>query len=710
MFLVLVPLFSIAQKNKNVVVEEFIEELSIRIDTFIYSSEKNTFDYQKEQYLFFKSQNNQDLCEITLLPKIDTLIESIQLLASNDFQVVDSLRHYSEKYFRAKIRFVDLDNAKYLGLTFKVKFRNGKVLNQEYKLFPYKETYIGFDNEPVDLFLEEEKIIEMPCLNVYNIKMDNDFAEYPDYEIKLSQAVNTLKISIKPRLLGTKTLTLKLKTLKPFINSQNELSFDLAPIKIKVNVKPNRVDYINPEKFTVYFNSDFKASEDIQFDFNRNMGLRKTYRIEDQQENGGNLIAEIFTQSQLGNNNKVLCKIRTFALHRMNEGYLYIKDGDKTRFLTNFNIIEKPRIDDISIMHDGEDWTGNLSVFPGEKFEIRVKGTGIQQSSLQFEGLENVIRDTTRLSDEVAFYIVKIPLNLPKKKVNIFMNKRSTQYSLLIKEYQQPSDFDYVILNYDGKNNIPLNSEAFNKPVFYEGNLKDINFLFDPSKIDDANKLYGKQYIDIEIKLFNSKNDLLEVQNINNLAICPNETSPRGSFYDCTDSKSQPISINDYLVHKTYTLDPFTQIYITVKHNEQKHAVNGYTRKIKLIMKRKYSLDVQVSFPAGLLTYKFGQSNNGRVIDNFTGISIAFIAQLQFYDGENVNKFKPYSVGAGFIAIDAFNFNQGNKNRDLGIVALGTLTPIQSSKLSFPLYLGGGYLVNQGQWFILFGPGLRFSF
>ena len=201
------------------------------------------------------------------------------------------------------------------------------------------------------------------------------------------------------------------------------------------------------------------------------------------------------------------------------------------------------------------------------------------------------------------------------------------------------------------------------------------------------------------------------MQNLNNLAIVPSDNSPRSAFYDSKDARFLPISINDFLVHKTYTFDPFTQIIISVKHNDLKHGANGYTRKLKLIIKKKYNLDVQVSFPAGLLLYKFGDTTSVESkFKNLSGISIAFIAQLQFYDENNVNKFKPYSIGAGFIAFDAFNFSQNSANRDLGVVALGTLTPLQRGKLSIPLYLGGGYLINQDDWFLLFGPGLRFSF
>jgi hypothetical protein len=710
-FLILffVNLFTIsAQKS---IKDSFFNKVSLKIDTFEFNSEQHSHFYQGEKYLFFKSLTNQDFCEITLVPHEDALVESVQIMGTSDLTIIDSLRHFDEKYYRGKIKFNDLENARNLSLIFSIKLTNGKFLNYQLKLYVFNETVVNYDNEPIEVFVDEEKTIELPATNIYNIKLDSDFSENQEDEIKISPGINNLKLRIKPRILGSRVLTLRLKTIKPFINSIGEISYELPSIKLKVNAKPNRVDYINPDKNTIYFNQDYKAYEDIQFDYSKNMSMRKTYRIEDQQESGGNLIAEIFTQSQVGNSNKVICRVRTFSLHRKSDGYLFIKDGDKTRFLTNFDIIEKPRIDAIEIMHAGEDWTNNLMVYPGEKIEVRIKGTGLLQSAFQFDGAENIIRDTARLSDEVAFYMLKVPANIPKRKVNIFMNKIVTQYAMIVKEYQQPTDFDFILVNYSGKN-IPLSSETFSKPVFFEGNIKDINLFFDPSKIDEAGKLNGKQYVNVEVKIFNSRNDLLEVQNINNLVICPVEGSPRSAYYDLKDCRNQSINLNDYLVHKTYTLDPFTQIFITISHNVEKHGVGSRSKQVKLILKRKYNFDVQVSFPAGLLLYRFGdqRTDGNTALRNFSGISIAFIAQLQFYDGDNVNKFKPYSVGAGFIAIDAFNFSTTNTSRDLAVVVLGTLTPIQRGKLSFPLYLGGGYLTNQARWFVLFGPGLRFSF
>lgn len=704
--ILIVLIFFLGSLSFSQIKDNYFDSFLIKIDTTNFSIANNTHLFQNEKYVFIKTTQNQDVAEVKIILNPEIQVEKFELLYATEYSILDSLRLYDNSYYQAKIKFSDFENGKSIGLNFSLKLISGKHINYQIKLFSYNQTIIETENELVEVFLDEEKTIEIPCNNPYNIRLTKEFSNYNEDDLQLSAGINTVKIKIKPQNIGTKIILIKLKTIKPFINQNNELTYELNPIKITLNAKPNRIDYLNPERMLVYYNQDYKLSEDLQFDLNKNFMLRKTYRVEDQAENGGNLIAEIFTQSLVGNSNKVLCRVRTFSLHRVEDGYLYIKDGDKTRFITNFNIIEKPRIDEVSIMHDGEDWSQVLSVLPGEQVEIRVKGKGISNSYFQFVGAENIQKDTTRMTDEVAFFTLKIPKNIAIKKINLFMNGIGTQFSFQIREFLRPTDFDFLLVNY-GEKNLPLTNSVFDKPIFYEKSVKDINLYFDPSKIDNFGKLYGKQYINIEVKILNSKNDLIEIQNINNIVICPGENSIRGAYYDFKDCKNQTISLNDILVHKTYSLDPFSQIYITISHDAQKYGnMQGFTRKIKLIMKKRINFDLQVSFPAGLLLKRFNEPGYG----NLSGISIAFIAQMSFYDGERVNKFKPYNFGAGFIALDAFNYSETSQTRDFGIVALATLVPIQSAKLSFPLYLGAGYLLKASVPFVLFGPGLRFNF
>ena len=60
---------------------------------------------------------------------------------------------------------------------------------------------------------------------------------------------------------------------------------------------------------------------------------------------------------------------------------------------------------------------------------------------------------------------------------------------------------------------------------------------------------------------------------------------------------------------------------------------------------------------------------------SLSGISMAMVAQLSFYQPNKIAKYRPYKIGAGFLAFNAFNFSNDNTSRDVGIVCTGQLLP-----------------------------------
>jgi hypothetical protein len=67
-------------------------------------------------------------------------------------------------------------------------------------------------------------------------------------------------------------------------------------------------------------------------------------------------------------------------------------------------------------------------------------------------------------------------------------------------------------------------------------------------------------------------------------------------------------------------------------------------------------------------------------------------------------------LGAGFLAINAFNFNQ-SAQRDLAAVALASLYPIKPGKLfSLPIHIGFGYKFQDKIPFIMLSPGIGVRF
>jgi hypothetical protein len=96
--------------------------------------------------------------------------------------------------------------------------------------------------------------------------------------------------------------------------------------------------------------------------------------------------------------------------------------------------------------------------------------------------------------------------------------------------------------------------------------------------------------------------------------------------------------------------------------------------------------------------------------DNLGGISLALIMQFSFPDAEKVGRMKPYRLGAGFLAINTFNFSQ-SAQRDLAAVALASVYPIKPGKLfSLPIHFGFGYKFQDKIPFIMLSPGIGVRF
>ncbi|MBS4012585.1 MAG: hypothetical protein KGZ97_02325 [Bacteroidetes bacterium] len=687
------------------VISNNVSDISLRVNNVEYFYLKNNQTYNNENFLFFKAENNQVVAEVRIYPEKEGIaIPGLRIINSPDYDIIDTLLFINNNHYRSRIRFNNLAKAEYPVLLISYLNSNSQITNKEIKLAPYFIPTLQYDDSSVELFRGEEKTIEISGTNLFSVELYPEWTKHNSLDYKLIRHGNNLRLLVRANNTGDISLPLEIKTISPVINESNEVSNYIETITLKFNVKPSRLQFLNTDKNVVYFEPDRRKSEEIRLDYHPSFELRKNYRIEDKQEQGGTFIAEIFIKS-ITSDNKVLADIRTYDLHRMSDGYLYIKDGNKTVFMTNFNIVNRPEITKIEILREGGDWTTSLNVFPGEKFEVKVEGNGLLDASITFDGCIQK-KDSIRQSDRILFYEISVPINIPRRKIMIFLNQAISQHELLVREYQRPADLDFVKINY-GTRNYEITSSHFNQPVFYNQTIRDVNIIFDADKIDN-NRLNGKQYLTIEVRILDENNRLLDFQTISNIVVCPGENSPRYAFYGETDCKQQTIRLNDYLIRKTYNLDAFSQIIITVKHSENHHSSGAKSQKATIFAERKYSFDIMVSFPAGLLVKEFSQSGIG----NLSGISTSVLAEISFYDPKRIGTKRPYKFGAGFIALNAFNFGESaNIKRDIGIVGIAVIEPIRgSAKFSVPIYLGIGYLLKENDFFAIFGPGIRLHF
>ncbi len=659
------------------------------VDTALYQWPEDRVIYRGEKSLAFAYDKPNAIALFRLAP--DT---KWRLALNEAYQIKDSV--LTEDFKEYKIQFQDLhENAFPRLVLFNPELNRSKLI----PLLAYAETYIDLSPREDDLFLGEEKVFELPAKHPEKIDLNLNWNKQGPIHYRFSYRGNRVLLHLLPKERGLHKLEIPLKLRSPRVEGKL-LSYDMPPLEADFRVKTGRLAFLslNEQEFT-YVEGSTKAIE-VQLDDHPFLQMNKTYRIENQEEAGGPLIAEIFTKSKL-NNDRVLCLLRPYSYHRKTDGYLYLKDGDRARFITNFNLSPQTKIQSIYLQREGKNWEAGNTVYPGESLNVRLEGVGLHKGDFSFYGAAILEGDSLVRNENVAYFRLEIPMNISIRSIEIFNNGNNLGKSLRVKEYQRPRPFDFIDLALGLKR---YQLDKIDRPIYYEKTLSDVVIDFDQKKLDRQQELYGKQYLSIKVKISNKKGSLVELYQFDNVLICPDDASPRYTYYDTKTCRLEDINLNDFINNKTSNLQEWSTIDLEFSHLRDKYNDDGYTKKVKIYLSRKINYDIDVSFPAGLLILKSGEND----FSNFGGISFAMMAQMSFYHPNKVAKLRPFKFGAGFIALDAFNFSENSSNRDLGLVVLGSLYPTSSeNRLSFPLFVGYGYLLKQKKTFFLVGPGIR---
>ncbi|WP_258102775.1 hypothetical protein [Marinoscillum sp. MHG1-6] len=677
-------------------------DLRMYIDTSSYSWEEDRIRHRGKDYLPFEYQEEQEVAEVYLYFDRGEGIQEIELMPSSDFEIQDSI-FIIDDHATMKVKFRELTNANFLKFSFKVRKRDSAVSYVNLPLFPYTYTYVKYYAPDEQLYIGEEKVTEITTNRPDNIVIDNRWTEHQPINYQMRKDGSRILLNLEPTQLGTQSIRVPISVKKPYVKD-GVVRYDLPSIEQSFSIKTGRLAFLQMDEQEITPNDDKTEPVVIQMESSRLLLMGKTYRVENQEEPGGALVAELFTKNRL-NNDKVLCLLRPYAHHRKSDGYLYVKDGDSPRFVTNVDITPKSQIKDIYLQREGEDWEKSNVVYPGESLSVRIEGVALHKSQFSFPGIENLQLDSLIRNESIAVFKIKVPIDISATKIEIFDRSNNTNKYLEVKEFQRPRPFDFINLELGHEEHTV--SEV-DRPIYYEGNLTDLVISFDRSKIDQNRDINGKQYINIKVKVSNKDGNLIELYEIDEVVVCPNEKSIRSAHYKDPNCVSNGINLNNYLSKKTYDMDEWSRIELQISHVKDKYQEKTESKKIQIYLKRKYNFDIDVSFPGGLLILKAKE----RDFSNFSGVSFAMIAQFSFYQPGKIAKYQPYKVGAGFIAIDAFNFSESASNRDVGLVVIGSLYPSSGAnrKLTFPLYAGFGYLMKERKFFSLIGPGIRVRF
>ncbi|MGL4364523.1 MAG: hypothetical protein ACRCSB_04900 [Bacteroidales bacterium] len=729
----------------------YFKEVEIALDTGVYTLSKNTVYHQRKQQICFEYNNRYAVAELRFFLRGNKNIEHLNLLPSANYTILDSLIFIEpDNCYRGVILFSDLNTSSQISFLLNAitDTTSAKSINLELPVFPYTKTWARIFPSTDIIFVGEEKSFEIETNNPENIKINSDWQIVNGVDYRITQRDGQLLLLLQPREIGVKNLKIQLETTSPFFED-NEFKYHCPLVVPAFTIKASRLHFLNFDRKEITYDDESRQQGVlISVNNHRRLQLNRTYRIENQEGFGGMLVGELATLKDLSND-KILCKFTPFNLHRQNLGYLYLKYNDTPVFMCNIDITPKTNIKNIWILHEGGDWINSVKVNPGEVVDIVVEGEALHKARFSWQDAIDITSDTINQTEKRRIFKLRIPMTINKRLITLLNNGQPTGKHLVVEEYQNPRPFDFITLNYGKKSAIQLNK--INDFIISRENLTNFSFSFNRSEIDERVKLYGKQFLDIDVRILGRKGEIMELRSLKNQVVCPDETSPRGAFYKDKQCVVEDLNLNRILSNKTNSLENFGKVQLEVRHSSEKYTVPTLEKRVEVIYQPAIVFDIDLSLPAGMMIQNLGQTSSEKTAledynkevevwkdvfqewvdaggdpttkpgypqrpkkssftDNLGGISIALIAQFSFPDREKPGKLKPFRAGAGFLFINTFNFSDDAK-RDLALVVLGSIYPLGNRRMfNVPIHIGFGYKFQDKIPFVMISPGISVSF
>lgn len=620
-------------------------------------------------------------------------------LPSAEMKLLDTLAPEG-RYLHFRLRLSALSSWENVALRLGLISRAGDTEQVRLPLQPYSNTRLAGPRRWGRWYVGEGKKVALLCNRPENLRLPTFWQKQGPLEYRLSRQDGRLYLHVVPTQAGRHVLRLALPLRQPRLVNHS-WRYRTDTLMHAFQVEASRLAFLDIQRQEVTLHRGPERTVEIQIEGHRRLLMNRTYRLEAQEKPGGPLVAELYTKAELSNN-RVLAELRPYALHKASAGYLYLKINDEARFVTNLSIRPETEVAAIALQRQGEGWQKGHTVHPGETVNVRLTGKAMDRGRFTIYGAPLLEDDSLVNTAQYAYFSIRVPMDVKQRRLAIFHNGEPTGRHLRVKEYHRPRPFNFVELRL-GLQRYTVAEQQ--RPIYYDETLSDLVIDFRPNHIDRIDDMYGSQELTIEAYVRDREGSLIELYRWDKINICPGPSSPRYHFYSTENCRIEDINLNDFLSRKTYNRPPWSSIELVIKHREAAYPQReGYQKRVKIVLQRRLHFDIDVSFPAGLLILKEGQND----FSNFTGISFAMLSQFSFYHPKRPGEFRPFKLGAGFIALDAFNFSENAANRDVGLVLLGSVYPTSSrNKLSFPIYLGYGYLLKQKKGFFLVGPGIR---
>jgi len=677
-----------------------MREIEVRMDTTVYRWENNQVMVNGRPQLLFEYVEENVVAELMLYPRRPYAVRSLELLSAPDWIILDSLLEIEQRYYRTRVKFEKLSQLSPPALQIRLVRYNGDTINTVVPLFHVARTTATIPPGEHVLYIGEEKVFPLQSSLPRNIKPEATWQKRAGYAYRITTGSSGPQLHLIPLRYGTQNLRIPFQTYRPEADSTGHLRYQQVIEPFDITVKRGQVQFLPLSTERVLLPREERFTEQqVSFDRQVSLNLDKPYRLETRERGGGPLIGELYIQ-EIRRDAQMVATLRVYNYHRRSEGPLYLKSQDEPVFLTNFDILPPSRIEYVEVRKANGDWSRDLRLQPGDRFDLRILGESLLLSDYALEGLpaqEGV--DSTMQGQRIVWTGLQVPLDLKRRRLPLTREGRDTDYAIEIEEYQRPRDLDFVNVRI-GPDSVSLDQVP--RPVFITRRNRDVLFSFSRDSIDQGGDLYGPQYLVIEAEVWDKENRLIEKKRVKELCLCPGEQSPRQGAYleeDCFEGR---VSINDLLGTPVYELPAWAQIRIAVRHQREPYQQGGQQLRFKVIVEKKVELGLEFSTPVGVVMKRFGTPGS----ETLNTVNFAAMLQIGLYEDHAINQLQPIQLGVGLMAVDVFPFN-GEARRDLVLGSFLTFYPIDvKQRWNVPLYLGGGYLLNTQKAFFFLGPGL----
>jgi hypothetical protein len=193
--------------------ESFFNKIELRTDTSSFSSLNSTVEINGEERIYFYYSSDKQVVEVRLYPKSNEY--NYTLNSSRDFELVDSILH-TGKYYRFKIRFLNLNRSELLRLTLSAA-KDTITLIEEVLLQPLTYTTANIGKPDIELFIGEEKTLEVYSNNIDNLTASSEWMGSENYDYRFSKDNSRVFLHLVPKKLGEQKISFTLRTNKPFL-------------------------------------------------------------------------------------------------------------------------------------------------------------------------------------------------------------------------------------------------------------------------------------------------------------------------------------------------------------------------------------------------------------------------------------------------------------------------------------------------------------